>query len=126
MGVMMKTPTRYGISIPNRFAFGLNVYRNDCTAARQDFSGREERIEYERRKYKKVKISLKNQRKIVNFVMKEKQFLFGMREMIYDTFRSFGLKLLTLLKKMILKINIGRRGNIFIAVTNFGKFFVAF
>lgn len=47
MGVMMKTPTRYAISIPNRFAFGLNVYRNDCTAARQDFSDREERIEYE-------------------------------------------------------------------------------
>lgn len=29
-------------------------------------------------------------------------------------------------KKMILKINIGRRGNIFIIVTNFWKFFVAF
>ena len=29
-------------------------------------------------------------------------------------------------KKMILKINIGRRGNIFITVTNFWKFFVAF
>lgn len=26
MGVMMKTPTRYAISIPNRFAFGFGTF----------------------------------------------------------------------------------------------------
>lgn len=70
-----------------------------------------------------MKISLKNQRKIVNVVKGKKKFLFGIRGIIYDTFRSFDLKLLTLLKKkkkkMILKINIGQRVNIFTTVKNF-------
>lgn len=46
-----------------------------------------------------MKISLKNQRKIVNVVKGKKKFLFGIRGIIYDTFRSFDLKLFTLLKK---------------------------
>lgn len=83
MGVMMKIPTCYAISIPNRFAFGLNVYRNDCTAACQDFLGREERMEYENIKKSE---NFFEKSKIVNFIAKGKQnfclgFLLGM---IYD------------------------------------------
>lgn len=82
MGVMMKIPTCYAISIPNRFAFGLNVYRNDCTAACQDFLGREERMEYENIKKSE---NFFEKSKIVNFIGKGKQnFSEFLLRMIYD------------------------------------------
>lgn len=76
MGVMMKIPTCYAISIPNRFAFGLNVYRNDCTAACQDFLGREERMEYEN--IKKSENFFEKLTKNCKFCReRETKFLFG-------------------------------------------------